>query len=204
MQKIKILLSMISIGFLTFEFFAAETINLPDREQTRKIIIKNPVTGVPKLKEINRADLENTLEELEEDAERLDKKLKKVKDDSRQSIRLNNEREEISLEIIHRCQRYLLEYGNKKRAASIWELMKRESAMLKTALKNNKDFPFPELFDDYISTLVKIRKNQIPYNGKVPRSNSSLLKEIQEKQEKALEEIHKKNLDNKGNSKKKK
>ena len=195
---------MISISFLTFEFFAAETINLPDREQTRKIIIKNPVTGVPKLKEINRADLENTLEELEEDAERLDKKLKKVKDDSRQSIRLNNEREEISLEIIHRCQRYLLEYGNKKRAASIWELMKRESAMLKTALKNNKDFPFPELFDDYISTLVKIRKNQIPYDGKVPRSNSSLLKEIQEKQEKALEEIHRKNLDNKGNSKKKK
>ena len=78
------------------------------------------------------------------------------------------------------------------------------TALLKTALKNNKDFPFPELFDDYISTLVKIRKSQIPYDGKVPRSNSSLLKEIQEKQEKALEEIHKKNLDNKGNSKKKK
>ena len=195
MRKIKIFSFIAAAFFLTGGVLTAEVIKNKNENNEKEVIIKKPLPGKPVLRGIKRSDLEDILEDFEEEAEDLDKKLKKVRENSRQSIRLKNEREEISLEIIHRCQRYLLSYGSQKRAAKFVELLKKETGLLKTALKNKKDFPYPESLDNYMETMRKIRNGKLPYGRRVPKNYSVLLIEIQEKQKKALEEIHKKNLD---------
>ena len=82
----------------------------------------------------------------------------------------------------------------KKRSDKIQEIMQKESALIKEALKDQEDFPIRELFDDYLNTLQKVRSGEIEFRGRKPNGYAALLGEIQKAQKKALKTIHEKRL----------
>ena len=190
MLKLKVFLLIVAACLVTGEVFA----ECGAKKVRKKVTYMDCPSGRKSLIQTSRGDLENMLEDLEEEAEKLDRRLKRSKINSKKNAKLRCEREEVAMETLHLCQRYFISYGGKKRSDKIQEIMQKESALIKEALKDQEDFPIRELFDDYLNTLQKVRSGEIEFRGRKPNGYAALLGEIQKAQKKALETIHEKRL----------
>ena len=197
MNRIKFFVLISAIIFSFSEIYAAccPAVKAP--------AIKGGSSSIKKNNNSRKLEISGKLRRLEEEASDLDRKLKRAKpDNSKRYINMSFERHKLSLDIIHECHRYLESYGDKKqdtRLQDIQELLKKESALLQKAMKDHKEFPYPESLADMDSFVTKIRKGDGQFNGRLPSGDTKLRSEIHQQQKKALDMIHKSMLGSRRN-----
>ena len=155
---------------------------------------------------INFGDINGRLRRLEEDIEEAEEKLSRSKPNSRNRIYLQTLREKLALEMVQSAQIYFYENGtsrNDGRTRKLYLLLQNESKVLQPTLKKIKEFPFPDRLTEISQVMLDIRAGRARFDGKVPRSNSALLKAIHEKQSDLLKEYHKEVRRNRGKDKSK-
>jgi hypothetical protein len=156
----------------------------------RKIIISGAEVG---FKELN-----STMKRLEDEIERMDRKLRDADPATKKGMELEQRRDTLALKFIHEAQDYILAGGLKRkdtRTRKIMLIMDNEAAVLKKKLAEYPGFPYLEYLDDPITMIRDIRRGKIKYRDRMPSRDSVMLKDIQKLQLEALEEIHKKQLD---------
>ena len=116
--------------------------------------------------------------------------------ESKKGINQLYERCKLALEFIHEGQKLLLNSKRDDRQVQkAMLIMKNESAFLQETLKNEKSFPGLAQINDVKTMLNAARTGKFSLERKIPKSDNSLLQEIQKEQRKALYEIFKKKID---------
>ena len=141
---------------------------------------------------IDNNDISGQMKRLADDLEDIDRKLSRINSESRTALNHRQERERVSLKLIHMIQNELMDYKHndgKRRKMAL--LLFNESKMLAQTAKNIKGFPMLDRMTDFQKFLDDIRSGKEKFRGKIPRSDSVLLKEIQKEQRRLLEEYHK-------------
>jgi hypothetical protein len=183
MNKLNFTVLILAIFFSFGEIYAARKIETDSRNYKHNS---------------SKLEVSGRLRRLEEDASDLDRKLRRVKPDgSKRHINMTFERYKLALEMVHECHKYIETYGDKKqdtRLQDIRNLLKKESAILLKAMKDNKDFPYIESLTDIQTFMVNLRRGQGSFKGRLPGSDTKLRNEIHDQQKKALDAIHKSTL----------
>ncbi len=191
MNRIKFFVLISAIIFSFGEIYAACC-------PAKKTPLKSGTSSIKKNNSSRKLDVSGRLRRLEEDASDLDRKLRRVKPDgSKRHINMTFERYKLALEMVHECHKYIETYGDKKqdtRLQDIRNLLKKESAILLKAMKDNKDFPYIESLTDIQTFMVNLRRGQGSFKGRLPGSDTKLRNEIHDQQKKALDAIHKSTL----------
>lgn len=105
------------------------------------------------------------------------------------------EREEIALSEIHDAQRFLIdERADRipKKKREVEELMKSEWKVLEPAVRLIGDFPFANRMDDIRKLVWDIKYGKINFGDCKGKTNSRILRKIQDEQVKSLRNFHKK------------
>lgn len=139
------------------------------------------------------SDISGQLRRMEEESEDLVRKMRNADPNTKRGLHLFQQRDELSLKIVHECQNYLNKHSdrNDSRTRKIRLMLKSESASLLATVGKIKKFPYPEALTDYNQVLYDIQRGRIKYFKRVPKNRSVLLKEIQEIQRHALEDYYK-------------
>lgn len=139
------------------------------------------------------ADISGRLRRLEDDIKDLDKKIAKAQTDSRKALTLQHQREKLALEMVHSAQLELLNAPVKAdgRSRKLELLLKNEAEILEKSLNKNNSFPGLKYLTNTTGMLQDIRSGKLQFSGKISKSDSTLLREVQKKQREALTEQHK-------------
>ena len=144
-----------------------------------------------------KGDISSSLDKLKKDIEDIDKKMRNAESGSRKEMNLRHEREKLALEAIHECQRFFLNNRkNDPRARKTRQLFEQMDKILVESAKKSKDFLYPDRMQNVNEVLEEIRAGKLNFPGRIPKSDSVLLKDIQKIQKKALEEFHKEERQN--------
>lgn len=141
----------------------------------------------------NKSNLSGQLRRLEEEAEDLDRKMRRIKPESKKYATMTREREKLALDIVHTCQRYLENRRGKtdSRTEQVMRMMKSEAVYLKNTVSKIKDFPVPQMLTNVDAAIDALRAGKVTFSGKVGRNDAATLREVQKLQRKALENYHK-------------
>ena len=133
----------------------------------------------------------------EERKEFLEKKLRREKPGTKKYTEYKQERERLALDEVHESQRFFLSRLDKKnKRISKTErerdfLLKSEADYLKPALEKIKKFPFADKLTEIYPVVKDIKSGKIKFENCRGRSESRILKKIQEVQRDMLKDYHK-------------
>ena len=179
----------------------------PKRTPRNKVNVIGPGYGINSSSDKYKyGDIMGSMRRLEDDIKDVEKKLGRAEEGSQKRLNLQQERDKLSLEMIHTAQTYFFEKGSSRndgRTRKLHLLLQNECNMLQKTLKEIPDFPFPDRMHEISQLLLDIRSGKERYSGKIPRSNQSLLREIQKNQRELLKEFQKEQRKNRPRGSKK-
>jgi hypothetical protein len=127
----------------------------------------------------------------------LEKKLLREKPGTKKYVEYKQERERLALDEVHESQRFFqnrLNKKNKKISKTERErefLLKSEVNYLRPVLEKIEDFPFAEQLLEIYPVVKDIKSGRIEFENCQGRSESRILKKIQEVQRGILKDYHK-------------